>query len=125
MGRGRAQVLGVYRQVRVEVLDTGAVREPRHLHVPRHCLDIAAHLPAGVVEEDPAEAEGRILRPREGDSEGCAGLEVVGKRWVRVCYLTDGPGCRGQAGQAPSFELRHPNHCFFYYDWQYFPSAIG
>merc|ERR1711972_1167875 len=103
---GRAQVLGVHRQIRVEVLDAGAVREPRHLHVPRHCLDPAAHLPAGV-EEDPAEAEGRVLRPREGDPEGRAGLEVGGKRSARELYLAVGPGCHGQAGSASSCELGH------------------
>merc|ERR1712217_695206 len=99
------------RQVRVEVLDTGAVREPRHLHVPRHCLDVAAHLPAGVVEEDPAEAEGRVLRSREGGAEGRAGLEVAGKRLPCDSYLKGGPGCHGQAGRVSALELGHLTYC--------------
>eukprot|EP00415_Alexandrium_ostenfeldii_P001703 UN1703 len=59
--------LGVHGQVRVQVPGSGPLREPRHLHLPGHRLDAAAHLPAGAPEEDPPEGQGRLLRPREGD----------------------------------------------------------
>merc|ERR1712087_397400 len=87
MGRGRAQVPRVHRQIRVEVLNAGALREPRRLHFLGHCMDSLAHLPTRVAEEGPTEAQGSVLRQGEGDSAGREADELSCGRHSRSADL--------------------------------------